>query len=185
MTSHSEKYSSYLSDYDPDAGLVLDADGAVLAGNRAANLLAGDEPAAALPTNTRALVTACLRQQRAISGVESRLSGVILLWTFIPEPGAQLVIARGRDASDEIAALDEATRSSRLYRLITENTTDLISRHAPDGRFIDATPASWRLLGYWPEELRGKRLEEIFQVNQAEARLEEVRNRLRDDGYAT
>ncbi|PHQ17004.1 sensor histidine kinase [Marinobacter profundi] len=185
MTSHSEKYSSYLSDHDPDAGLVLDAHGAILAANRAANRLADSEPALVLPTNTGALITACLRQQRAISGVESRFSGAILLWTFIPEPGAGVVIARGRDATEEIRALDEATRSSRLYRLITENTTDLISRHAPDGRFIDATPASWRLLGYWPEELRGKRLEEVFQVNQAEARLEDVRNRLRDDGYAT
>jgi PAS domain S-box-containing protein len=81
--------------------------------------------------------------------------------------------------------LEEAVRSNRLYRLITENTTDLISRHAPDGRFIDATPASWRLLGYWPEELRGKALEEVFQGENVAEQLALTRHRLREDGYAT
>ncbi|MGN2261433.1 PAS domain-containing protein, partial [Pseudomonas aeruginosa] len=56
----------------------------------------------------------------------------------------------------------EAARASRLYRLITENTTDLISRHTLDGIFLDASPASWTLLGYWPEELRGRPAQALF-----------------------
>lgn len=143
------------------------------------------DPVRLLPVNFSALINACLSQGRAIEGVERRLHSVTLSWTFIPDQDSQQVLARGRDVTDNIRKLDEATRSSRLYRLITENTTDLISRHAPDGRFIDATPASWRLLGYWPEELRGKPLEEVFRSNTVNTELEDARNRLRDEGYAT
>lgn len=174
---------------DPEAGLVLDSDTCVLASNPAAMALgekAGTENTAGLlPVNTQALVSACITQGRAIDGVESRLPGMVLLWTFIPDQASGQVLARGRIATDDVRKLDEATRSSRLYRLITENTTDLISRHAPDGRFIDATPASWRLLGYWPEQLRGKPLEEVFRGSTVNGKLEEARTRLRDEGYAT
>ena len=107
------------------------------------------------------------------------------MWTFIPDVKTAQVLARARNATQDVRTQEEATRSNRLYRLITENTTDLISRHAPDGRFIDATPASWRLLGYWPEELRGKPLEEVFRGNHVTQKLAETRNLLRDDGYAT
>ena len=100
-------------------------------------------------------------------------------------PEGMQVLVRGRDATNDILDQERAVRSNRLYRLITENTTDLISRHAPDGRFIDATPASWRLLGYWPEELRGKALEDVFQGENLAEELAQTRHRLREDGYAT
>ena len=142
-----------------------------------------------LPVNVQALVKSSLEQERSIENVEARIPADtterFLVWTFVPDIGSSTVLARARDATDEIINREEATRSNRLYRLITENTTDLISRHAPDGRFIDATPASWRLLGYWPEELRGKPLEEIFRGDQVVQKLAETRNQLRDDGYAT
>ncbi|MDL0430365.1 PAS domain S-box protein [Marinobacter sp. TBZ242] len=174
---------------DPEAGLVLGPDSTVLATNPAAQNLCREAGADGvvnlLPINTPALINACITQGRAIDGVECRLPGINLSWTFIPDQASGQVLARGRDATNEIRKLDEATRCSRLYRLITENTTDLISRHAPNGRFIDATPASWRLLGYWPEELRGKSLEEVFQSSTVNGELEEARNRLRDEGYAT
>lgn len=180
---------SPLQDLDPEATLILDGNARVKGKNLAASKLCQhcrhNEAAALLPVNTRALVRACLDQQRAIESVESRVADCILLWTFIPAPDTGEVIARGRNATEEIRARDEAARASRLYRLITENTTDLISRHAPNGQFIDATPASWRLLGYWPEELRGKPLEDIFRGTGVSQQLEETRRKLRDDGYAT
>lgn len=178
-----------LHDADPQPGLILDAQGAVLEGNRASRNLCQTAnlatPASLLPVNVLALVKSALEQDRAIENVEARIPGTILMWTFVPDSGSGRVLARARDATDDVLTQEEATRSNRLYRLITENTTDLISRHAPDGRFIDATPASWRLLGYWPEELRGKPLEEVFRGNHVAQKLAETRNLLRDDGYAT
>jgi PAS domain S-box-containing protein len=39
------------------------------------------------------------------------------------------------------------------YRLLAEHSSDLISRHSPDGTFIYASPASRQLVGFTPEEL--------------------------------
>ena len=134
---------------DPEAGLILDSDSQLLGQNQAAKDLCAetgtDNPIRLLPINFSALINACLTQGRAIEGVESRQHSATLSWTFIPDQDSRQVLARGRDVTDNIRKLDEATRSSRLYRLITENTTDLISRHAPDGRFIDATPNELKL----------------------------------------
>ncbi|MDO6440939.1 PAS domain S-box protein [Marinobacter sp. 2_MG-2023] len=178
-----------LSDADPQPGLILSADATLLHSNRAAEALQVANrllsPVDLLPTNTQALVKATMAQVRAIENVEARINNTILMWTFIPSPDSGEVLARGRDATDDVRTHDEAIRSNRLYRLITENTTDLISRHAPDGRFIDATPASWRLLGYSPEELRGKPLEDIFHSDNTARQLMESHVSLRDDGYAT
>lgn len=178
-----------LHDADPQPAVVLDANGVVLEGNRASRHLSQEQGLTSaiglLPVNVRPLVRSALEQQRAIEHVDARTGGVILMWTFIPDVASARVLARAREATDDVLTREEAIRASRLYRLITENTTDLISRHAPDGRFIDATPASWRLLGYWPEELRGKALEEVFQGSNVSEQLAETRNRLRDDGYAT
>ncbi|MCM0611393.1 PAS domain S-box protein [Marinobacter sediminum] len=178
-----------LPDADPQPGLVIDADSRVLKNNPAAQDLLRSSGMARfgdlLPVNSAALVQSALNQDRAIEGVESRITTKILLWTFIPDCDSGQVLVRARDATNDVRMRQDATRSNRLYRLITENTTDLISRHAPDGRFIDATPASWRLLGYWPEELRGKSLEDVFRGDSVAQKLIETRNRLRDDGYAT
>jgi PAS domain S-box-containing protein len=79
----------------------------------------------------------------------------------------------------------EAAKASRLYRLITENTTDLISRHTPDGRFLDASPASWTLLGYWPEELRGTLVQALFHEQDQQHLVDSTREALEQDGYHT
>lgn len=178
----------HLLPQDPSPSFIVDAQAKVLAANPAAQALRPKntaEYAGVLPVNAGALIKSALGQNRVIDQVESRIGATILLWCFIPDDGTQQVLIRGRDATADIRTHEEATRSSRLYRLITENTTDLISRHAPDGRFIDATPASWRLLGYWPEELRGQRLEDIFTGHQTDTLFTETRQKLRDDGYAT
>lgn len=178
-----------LSDADPQPGIILDRHAKVLQRNPAARLLQQQnslpDEASLLPANTQALVRSALQQCRAIEEVEARAGHTILLWTFIPCVDAEQVLARGRDATHHVLTHEQAVKSNRLYRLITENTTDLISRHAPDGRFIDASPASWRLLGYWPDDLRGRRLEEIFRSDSATRQLAKTRNLLRDDGYAT
>lgn len=176
----------YLNPWDPELGLLVDAHGEIVRRNdSAAQVLTQWQSHELLPHNHQALVSACQQQQRAITQVESRCAEQIWLWTYLPVVDSNHVIVKGRNATQDVRTLDEATRASRLYRLITENTTDLISRHTPEGRFIDASPAAWRLLGYWPEELRGRALEDIFQSRTLAQQLETSRNQLRDEGYAT
>lgn len=179
---------SALLDKDPQPSLLLDANAVLRAANPAMlGELNGWPPqslAVLLPANHAALVSACLGQQRAIAEVESLAGERILLWTFIPA-GDDLVIARCRDATSERRAEREAAQARRLYRLITENTTDLISRHTPDGCFLDASPASYRLLGYWPEELRGVKVQTLLHPQDCRQYLTQASAALERDGYQT
>lgn len=175
--------------HDPQPSVVLDRDGLALAANDALiRLLAGkalSQARALLPGNLPELVRACLKQGRAIEQVEAQSAQQVWLWTLIPDPDSQCVLARGREASTELLAGREAAKARRLYRLITENTTDLISRHTPDGRFLDASPASWTLLGYWPETLRGTLAQRLFHAHDLKLALRQARDALQLDGYHT
>ncbi len=175
--------------YDPQPSVVLDAQGLPLAANPAlVRLLAGNllsHVRTWLPGNLNELISACLHQARAIEHVEAHSHEQIWLWTLIPDPQNQCVVARGREASSEQLAEREAAKARRLYRLITENTTDLISRHTPDGRFLDASPASWTLLGYWPERLRGSLAQRLFHPHHLAQVLRQARDALELDGYHT
>ncbi|CAI8850426.1 two-component system, LuxR family, sensor kinase FixL [Pseudomonas sp. IT-P253] len=180
---------SPLLGHDPQPSLLLDAQGRPLEFNAALLALLAEKPLTDvlgfLPVNHRVLVRACLDQQRAIEGVEAQFETRILIWTFIPDPQDNRVLARCRDATVQVLAEREAATARRLYRLIIENTTDLISRHTPDGRFLDASPASWTLLGYWPEELRGKMAQGLFHGQDLANLVQRARDALEQDGYHT
>lgn len=174
---------------DPQPSVLLDASAALLAVNPALQAMLGPWPERAvdywLPANYPALVSACLNQARAISEVEALVAGQILLWTFVPDCETGQVLARCRDATAERVTEREASQARRLYRLITENTTDLISRHSPDGCFLDASPASYRLLGYWPEQLRGVAVQALFHPRDRRQSLQQAAQALEQDGYQT
>ena len=47
-------------------------------------------------------------------------------------------------------------RSETLYRLLADNSSDVITRHTPDGTYLYVSPACRILFGYEPEELLGR-----------------------------
>ncbi|HEU4642755.1 MAG TPA: PAS domain S-box protein [Gemmatimonadaceae bacterium] len=73
-----------------------------------------------------------------------------------------------------VLALSAASRSARLarmrvlaesegrYRLLADFATDVIARHAPDGRYLYVSPASEARYGYPPSELTGRSPYEFF-----------------------
>ncbi|UXY51364.1 PAS domain-containing sensor histidine kinase [Pseudomonas tohonis] len=188
-TASSLLRASPLLGHDPQPSLLLASNGDPLELNAALLALLADQPPGSvvrfLPVNHVSLVRACLEQCRAIEDVEAQFDGRILIWTFVPDPQEQRVLARCREATEQVLAEREAARARRLYRLITENTTDVISRHTPDGRFLDASPASWTLLGYWPEELRGRFAQGLFHAQDLARSIQRARDALETDGYHT
>lgn len=58
-----------------------------------------------------------------------------------------------------IAAREQSEKDLReselRFHLLAENATDIISRHAPDGTYLYASPSCKTLLGFKPEELVG------------------------------
>ena len=75
---------------------------------------------------------------------------------------ARLFESEQRARSDAEAAAAALRASEALYRLIAENTLDMISRLAPDGTALYVSPACRRLLGFEPEELAGRRVESFI-----------------------
>src|SRR5215217_252204 len=58
--------------------------------------------------------------------------------------------------------------SEELYRLLADNSIDLISKHTPEGLYTYASPACRSLLGYEPEELMGRPAREFVHPDDLE-----------------
>ncbi len=77
---------------------------------------------------------------------------------------------------------EEAIRQSeQKYRLLAENSTDMISQHDMEGRYIYASPACERLLGYSQQELIGVNAYTLFHPEDLE-RIEESHKVIVDGG---
>src|SRR5690554_2918777 len=179
--------ASLLQAADPQPTCLFDASGRMCGWNPAMHdlLAAGNAPDILLPHNHAQLITAALGQQRAISEVPVQTPGQRhLLWTFIPV-ASDRILARARDATEALNNEQQAVVARRLYRLIIENTTDLISRHTPEGTFLDASPAAWALLGRWPEQLRGTRIQELIHPQERDELVQRYSRALEQDGYLT
>ncbi|MBE9141662.1 response regulator [Planktothrix mougeotii] len=104
--------------------------------------------------------------------VLSRLTDLNTAVNEIGESG-NLALRIDVNGQDELSSLAEAINgmlqalaeaqsqgqeSEQRYRLMAENSTDMITRHSPEGVFLYASPACRTLLGYEPEELVGNPL---------------------------
>ena len=174
---------------DPHPALWVDSQGGLVEVNKAAADLFGahivENAQLALPYNHQQLVRSCVTQQRVIEDVAAQFAERVFTWSYIPNPEQQRILVRGRDITEQAQQLQHAAQASRLYRLINENSTDLISRHTPEGCFISASPASWRLLGYWPEELQGMRSQILLHPQDRMLVEQGAKNALAEDGYHT
>jgi diguanylate cyclase (GGDEF)-like protein/PAS domain S-box-containing protein len=59
------------------------------------------------------------------------------------------------DVTSELEALREISAREAEYRMLAENSSDFLARHAPDGTYRYCSPACVAITGYSPEELIG------------------------------
>jgi PAS domain S-box-containing protein len=116
------------------------------------------------------------------ASVDSRLATELSTAAAIIFMVAIIVIAR-RQTSRERRHRETAESEIR-YRLLADHATDIIARHAPDGRIVYVSPAVLTTLGYRPRQLEGRHLSELSD-DEDPVSMDQILDQLRvtNDGY--
>lgn len=89
-----------------------------------------------------------------------------------------------RDVHDQVLAENARRESDRRYRLLADNTGDVVCVHDPHGRFRYASPSALALLGYHPDDLADRPVGHLVHPEDAarvEAVLADLRAAIDDD----
>ncbi|QHT66874.1 PAS domain S-box protein [Rhodocytophaga rosea] len=73
------------------------------------------------------------------------------------------------DITEQRKMQQKLVESEQNYRVMAENITDMLSRHDVQGRYFYVSPSCERLLGYSPEEMKGKSIYDLFHPDDVES----------------
>jgi len=79
--------------------------------------------------------------------------------------GSAIAVVLSAVAGERARRARERKRNDVRYRLLTELSTDIISRHEPDSTVRYASPAVTATLGYSPAEMRGLKLVDLVHAD--------------------
>ncbi len=77
------------------------------------------------------------------------------------------IICSTRDVTDQTNAENRLKESEEQYRLISENSNDLIGIHNLDKEFIYVSPSCKQVLGFDADELIGKKPQDVYLKKEA------------------
>ncbi|WP_172240248.1 PAS domain S-box protein [Saccharibacillus endophyticus] len=104
------------------------------------------------------------KKPRSFGPIEIRLarSGGDIVWVEVEcelpgEGEPPFILVYMEDVSERnLTVGDQGDRTREIYKLITQNTPDMISFSKPDGTLLYVSPSVERTLGYTPEEMLGQ-----------------------------
>ena len=125
------------------------------------------------------LVTGTQSEMVAVACMKEGADDYILKSSLRRLPSALLNAVKKKEAQRQQARAEEALRhSEQQYRLIAENTHDLISMLDLDGLYVYASPSHEAILGYAPKELIGSDWFQLVHYDDRERATEKFRRAL-------
>ncbi|KKB03134.1 sensor domain-containing diguanylate cyclase [Pantoea anthophila] len=73
------------------------------------------------------------------------------------------------DVTAQRKALEDAVRTAAEYRLLIENSTDLIAHCDANGRYVSISPSYSEMIGWRPEEVVGQRVVDFLHPDDRES----------------
>jgi len=188
-----------LFENNPDAVFALDLEGCLINGNAVCTRISGYETAELLHEPVLPLIVPEMRE-KTVDHFRKALLGERIEYetTMIHKNGERVdlyvkhfpiivdqeivgVFGIARDITHLNRRTEEWRVSEERYRLITENSLDLISKLSPDGFILYTSPACRTLLGYDPEELIGRKVLEWLHPEDVENLRERFVSQIRLD----
>lgn len=112
-----EKLAAFVKE-NPNAALELSADGSVNYYNDTAEKLAAtlgqQHPSEILPTSVREIVSDCLAYNRSQAGVQSKIAGHTISWSFQPLPAGGIVHCYGEDITMRLNLEAQLLQSEKM-----------------------------------------------------------------------
>jgi PAS domain S-box-containing protein len=121
-----------------------------------------------------------LLAQNAAGEIEALVGNRFYSLSFTPIGPLGYFNIEAKDITDRKLAEEKIRASVNLYRLLSENSHDLICLHYPDGKLQYVSQAAKELLGYEPEELIGLSPTKLYHPQDVEV-YRRMFERLRQD----
>lgn len=96
-----------------------------------------------------------------------------------------VAVVVGRLETRRADAFDRLARSEERYRVLAENSVDVVTQTDPDSRITYVSPSVEAALGYRPEELIGRRWDEIVSAEEVTRVEEPLHQLIREPGTST
>ncbi|HSM82800.1 MAG TPA: EAL domain-containing protein [Nodosilinea sp.] len=177
----SEQRLRTIIEAEPECVKVLAADGTILEMNPAGlALLGATDPSQVIGQPVNAFVLPEFHQafeavaQRVMAGATEHLVFGIKslqgLHRWVDSHSVPLrdehneivgILAITRDITESKQTEDALVESEARYRLLAENTNDLVCLHNLKGEYLYVSPSCTALLGYGYDDMRGQRLEQF------------------------
>ena len=127
------------------------------------------------------IVTGSLNEQIAVDCMKKGAWDYVIKEQIVRVgPAIQNALKLRNEKLKKRQAQADLIKREQLYRLIAENSSDMISKHNLEGVFEFVSPSCFSLLGYEPEEILGRNIYDFFHPDDLSS-IKTIHSRILDE----